>query len=256
MKIGRIYSVTHSKSDFRYIGSTYMKLHQRFYFHINDTNTKTSLDFHMKKHNKKDYSIHLLGEYSVIDKKHLKAYEQLWMNKLRNNNRIMCFNPLHKCRHNHKTSGCTKCGIGKYLCEHRRNKYSCIECGGKNVCEHQKLRKGCRDCKTNGTGGKNRCHHNKIKRYCKECKGISICPHSRMKRQCRECESGNKIFCEHDRSRSKCKDCKRNGTGGTMICDHDKVRTSCSVCNGVNCEFCGKRMIKYSLSRHINLKHS
>lgn len=253
MKTGRVYSVIHSKSDFRYIGSTYMKLHQRFYFHTHDTNTKTSLDFHMEKHSKKDYSIHLLGEYQVVDKNHLKAYEQLWLNKLRNNNRNMCFDPLRKCHHNRMLSHCVKCGIGKFLCKHNTSKYNCIECDGKHKCEHETMRNRCKECRKNGTGGKSRCQHNRIKIGCIECNG---CQHGKLKRQCRDCVGGNKIFCEHDRSRSKCKDCKKNGTGGAMICEHNKIRTSCSVCNGVNCSFCDKRMTKYSLKRHINLKHS
>ena len=49
-------------------------------------------------------------------------------------------------------------------CDHGRDKYSCVDCGGSQICQHKKL-----------------------KRYCKECGGNNICLHNRQKSQCKEC---------------------------------------------------------------------
>ena len=44
----------------------------------------------------------------------------------------------------------------RYMCEHKRRKYLCRECGGSQICAH-----------------------NKVRTSCKECKGGTICDHGR-----------------------------------------------------------------------------
>ena len=73
-----------------------------------------------------NYSISLLQKYNVTDTKQLRAYEQLWMNKLNHNNILPSFNPI----------------MGR--CKHERKKYSCKECKGPARCEeHNKIKKTC-----------------------------------------------------------------------------------------------------------------
>ena len=65
-------------------------------------------------------------------------------------------------------------------CEHRRNRYTCKECGGGGVCEHYKQRYHCKECRGAGI-----CEHDKQKYVCKECKGI--CFHDVSLNSCNKC---------------------------------------------------------------------
>jgi len=61
----------------------------------------------------------------------------------------------------------------RYMCQHKRRKYLCRECGGSQVCEH-----------------------NNIKTTCKECKGGSLCEHGRRRTFCKDCGNQTAI-CVH-----------------------------------------------------------
>ena len=60
---------------------------------------------------------------------------------------------------------------------------SYCRCGGSELCEHKRRRAQCRDC-----GGSAFCTpHGKLKSTCRDCGGSAICPHGKMKRRCKDC---------------------------------------------------------------------
>lgn len=71
---GKIYKIIHARSNFVYVGSTFNTLNKRFGQH------KSQL---LRGLDSREYKIILIKEYKVIDKNHLEAYEQLWINKLK-----------------------------------------------------------------------------------------------------------------------------------------------------------------------------
>jgi len=98
------------------------------------------------------------------------------------------------CEVNKKYKESTKCTHGK-------QKYYCVECGGKGMCIH-------------GTQTY----------YCVECKGNGICDHSKRRNECFICE-GSQI-CEHTKKRNRCTLCN-----GSQICIHEKRKDICKICN-------------------------
>jgi len=52
------------------------------------------------------------------------------------------------------------------LCEHKRQRSKCKDCGGSSICEHQRQRSKCKDC-----GGGGPCEHNRVRSSCKDCLG-------------------------------------------------------------------------------------
>ena len=56
--------------------------------------------------------------------------------------------------------------ISSSMCEHRRQRHTCKECGGTSVCGHGKLRHRCKEC-----GGASVCAHDRLRYRCKECLG-------------------------------------------------------------------------------------
>ena len=55
------------------------------------------------------------------------------------------------------------------LCEHKRRKSICKECGGSSICQHEREKRRCREC-----GGASICEHNRERSKCKECKNKKI----------------------------------------------------------------------------------
>jgi hypothetical protein len=107
-------------------------------------------------------------------------------------------------------------------CEHGKQSYYCIPCGGKGVCPHGKIKSGCKEC---GTGSA-LCIHGKYKQHCREdgC-GASICEHGHRRARCADCKGGS--ICEHSKMRSRCVDCN-----GLEICEHKIRKERCFVCKG------------------------
>lgn len=97
--IGRIYKIIHSQSDVVYIGMTTNTLTKRWSSHksayIKDK-PEISIYSLMQLHGINQFKILLIKEYEVVDKKHLKVYETLWINKLKCINKIASFNPMAK----------------------------------------------------------------------------------------------------------------------------------------------------------------
>ena len=88
--IGRVYKIIHNQSSICYIGSTSNKLkfrwrgHKSNYKKVAEGNKhfNCSIYKYFKKYGVENFKIILIKEYDVYDNKHLKAYEQLWINKL------------------------------------------------------------------------------------------------------------------------------------------------------------------------------
>jgi len=103
---GHIYIITcHVNPKIYYIGSTYDKLSQRWNNHktqYKNNIKKISICEYFDKYGIEKFSIHLIKSYDVYrvnhnDYKHLKAYEQLWINKLKGCcNKNAAFQPLKK----------------------------------------------------------------------------------------------------------------------------------------------------------------
>jgi hypothetical protein len=121
--------------------------------------------------------------------------------------------------------------MGRNKCEHNRQKYYCIECGGAGICEHKKQKQHCRECSVNGF-----CEHDRIKTQCKECKGGSICEHNKIRTRCIDCNGTG--ICEHNRKKEYCKECN-----GSQLCDHGTRKARCRDCNGN--EICEHNKNKY-----------
>jgi len=90
-KIGRIYKIVCSQSDDVYIGSTFNTLRDRFRTHKvafcrwskDDTLGNYAIYPYFKQYGVENFKIILIKEYTVEDRSHLEAYEQLWINKLK-----------------------------------------------------------------------------------------------------------------------------------------------------------------------------
>lgn len=91
MKTGKVYKIIHNQSDIVYIGSTFNTLRDRWSCHKN-VNSKCVISDHIQKHGANNFKIILIKEYEVVDKKHLEAYESLWISKTR------CINVINPFR--------------------------------------------------------------------------------------------------------------------------------------------------------------
>lgn len=101
MTIGRVYKIIHNQSDICYIGSTFNTTRDRFRVHKYDYkqgNNSCSISKYFEKYGVKNFKMILIKEYEVIDREHLEAYEQLWINKLNCVNKQCAFQPLKKER--------------------------------------------------------------------------------------------------------------------------------------------------------------
>jgi len=95
MKLGRVYKIIHHQSNIVYVGSTFNELRHRFYHHKANLGT-SCISKYIKKYGKKNFTIMLIKEYQVCDRKHLNAWEQFWINKLNCINEKGCISILHK----------------------------------------------------------------------------------------------------------------------------------------------------------------
>lgn len=89
-------------------------------------------------------------------------------------------------------------------CEHGKQRYQCVDCGGQGICKHIKLRSHCRICK-----GSSRCEHDRQRSRCKDCKGASICEHGNYRYVCKGC--GGKGLCSHHIQKNTCSSCRPEG---------------------------------------------
>lgn len=95
-KIGRIYKIIHNQSDVVYVDSTFNSCRNRWQQHKHDyvkylngkfykgkKHGKVAIYPHFKQYGIENFKLILVKEYPVVDKKHLKLYEQLWINRTR-----------------------------------------------------------------------------------------------------------------------------------------------------------------------------
>jgi hypothetical protein len=105
-KIGRVYRIVClCDPAIQYVGSTFNQLRHRFMSHkrgfkewIKNGNTSSTVSIftYFEKHGIENFRMILIKEYNVYanhvkDSKHLHAYEQLWINKLKCINKIAAF---------------------------------------------------------------------------------------------------------------------------------------------------------------------
>ena len=121
------------------------------------------------------------------------------------------------CTHGKRKRFCKECD-GSGLCNHGKQK--CKECNKHLLCNHNKYKSNCIDC-----NGSSFCIHKKQKAQCKDCNGISICEHKKIKSRCKDCHGIS--ICEHNIQKSLCKECK-----GSQICQHNKRKIYCIECHG------------------------
>lgn len=109
MKIGRIYKIISAQGNECYVGSTFNTLRDRFKCHKQDYNKLlagkkgkrqgwVSAYTLFDKYKFENCKIVLIKEYEVCDRRHLEAYEQLWINKLKpiNKNSILDIKRIYR----------------------------------------------------------------------------------------------------------------------------------------------------------------
>jgi hypothetical protein len=94
------------------------------------------------------------------------------------------------------------------VCEHKRQRQHCIECGGANVCEHKRQRRRCIEC-----GGANVCEHKRRRQNCIECGGANVCEHKRRRQDCMDCMSVDEAI----KSRYVCTICLSTSLSGYRV---------------------------------------
>ena len=99
---GHVYIIfCHVNPKIYYVGSTFNQLKQRWNCH-KKTNSDCSISKYFDEYGIENFSIKLIKSYNVYrehskDRKHLEAYELLWINKLKGCcNELIPFNPLPK----------------------------------------------------------------------------------------------------------------------------------------------------------------
>ena len=83
--IGTIYKITKINDiSICYIGSTFKTIAERWSNHKKNNNGNRCVIYnYIKTYGTNAFKIQMIKEYDVIDKKHLQAYEQLWVNKFK-----------------------------------------------------------------------------------------------------------------------------------------------------------------------------
>lgn len=81
MMIGKVYKIIHTQSDIIYIGSTFNRLSDRWRTHRCTNINKCVIGKYIQEFGSDQFKIVLIKEYEVVDKTHLEAYEQLWINR-------------------------------------------------------------------------------------------------------------------------------------------------------------------------------
>jgi len=99
---GIIYKIFHKTiENIVYIGSTVCRLstrwkrHKKSFSNWNNgyTKNKCAICPYFKQYGIKNFDCIVLRKYKIVDSKHLNAYEQLWLNRIKNINKNNVFNP-------------------------------------------------------------------------------------------------------------------------------------------------------------------
>lgn len=84
--IGSIYKIIHVQSDICFVGCTFNKPTYRWYEICKRSKNKSkrnTLDDCLKQYGVEQFKIIVVKQYDVVDREHLLAYKQLWINKLK-----------------------------------------------------------------------------------------------------------------------------------------------------------------------------
>ncbi|GMF30381.1 unnamed protein product [Phytophthora lilii] len=100
---GRIYQILNNDASIIYVGSTTNSLTKCWKDHLygakgqlNGKYRNLAIYQHFHELGVDQFKIELIKEYDVVDIKHLRAIEQLWINKVRCINKQPCFMPISK----------------------------------------------------------------------------------------------------------------------------------------------------------------
>ena len=99
MKTGIIYKITHNQSNITYVGSTFNTLAKRWYNHkikFKYNKNRCCISKYFKQYGIENFTCILVKKYNVFDRIQLRAYEQLWINKLKSINKQCALNLLKK----------------------------------------------------------------------------------------------------------------------------------------------------------------
>jgi hypothetical protein len=149
---GVIYTIrSRSREDLIYIGSTTQKLSTRFGKHKGNASRCSSRQIIELG----DAYIELLETYPCNNRNELVARENFHMRS------IDCVNKrsaIDDCSHGRQQAMCIECN-GKSICEHKRRKWECKECGGgSQICQHDKRIETCKICSPINCGFCNETH--------------------------------------------------------------------------------------------------
>ncbi len=133
--IGYVYKIESNCGTITYIGSTTKSLKERFKKHLSQTTHTISP---LLKNGQYSFprGCELLGEYDIIDRYHLCAYEQLWINKIKKCiNKMPAFGLLKEERKANYNK-IYMVGWEERNKEKRTKKWTC-ECGGSYTSRHK-----------------------------------------------------------------------------------------------------------------------
>jgi hypothetical protein len=111
IRTGSVYKIIHNQSDIVYVGSTFLSFLRHRFQHHKDSYKKylkgkytCAIYPYFEKYGIENFKIILIKKYAVYcdnrdDSRHLRVYEQLWINKLNCININSAFQPLKKQRY-------------------------------------------------------------------------------------------------------------------------------------------------------------
>lgn len=87
LKLGTVYRITCDVSDVTYVGSTLRSIDKRLLEHISDSRAwaagsakrSCSIFPHIVEHGAEHFKIEMIQQYRVVDARHLRVYETLWI---------------------------------------------------------------------------------------------------------------------------------------------------------------------------------
>ncbi len=141
MKSGRVYRIIHLQSNICYVGSTFNQVRHRFQQHKRDYRSWKknksrgcySIYKYFDEYGVGNFKAVLINEYTVCDRKHLRAYEQLWVNNLKSINKNSAFRikklyqkqyqKKNKEKINLRLRTKSKCECGSYISNRNMSKH-------------------------------------------------------------------------------------------------------------------------------------
>lgn len=157
MLLGKIYKIITGTSNECYVGSTFEKLRYRLQRHKknyqswkeNKTKNKTLSSVYMfDKYGIDECKIILIKEYQVVDRTHLEAYEQLWINKLNSININPTLNIVKLNARKNREKESNKIRVKTWMEENKEHRQAYMKE------YYQKTKEKYRESKTCGCGGK------------------------------------------------------------------------------------------------------